>query len=119
MRLFQHLALLVHKRSQWQNGTQRDRNNDAIRAVVSYLPKGGVFASGTHLDERSTGEELVLRVNYFHPKDEDGKWFGYTVFVRPSLLGGGFTLSIHGEDRLDTKDNIKKAFHSALELAVD
>lgn len=125
MKLYQYLAQLVQARSNTNHVAGQAMfhlHEEKIEELVKeYMPSGGGFDAGTHIDFlKSTGEKLVFKTS-FHHMDKQGGYDGWTehaVTARPSLLHG-FTLHISGKDRNDTKGYIGETFFLALERAVD
>lgn len=96
--------------TEWAN-----RHEDVIDLLVSMLPSGSGFDSGTKIHkDRSHRNKLVFDAD-FHHMDDNGYYAGWTehvVTVIPSF--DGFDLRISGRNRNDIKEYISEQFHYAL-----
>ena len=125
MPLYKFLANKIHAREncakKMETHRERyDRHSEDIEAAVKrYLPSGGGFDSGTHLDDASNCEKLVFNTSYHH-MDENGnsEWTAHRVTVRSSLLFG-FVLKISGPNRNDIKNYLAQVFDAALNTDTD
>jgi hypothetical protein len=89
--------------------------------VKAYMPSGGGFDAGTHLDVScSSADKLIFNTSFHHMTGEgfyDG-WTSHDVIVTPSLAFG-IEVRVSGRNRNDIKDFIHSAFHDALTLEVE
>lgn len=118
-KLYKRLAVTVQAFKtcqQTKNELWEGRHKESIKEMMSFLPHGSGFDSGTKLNyEKSSGEKLVFDTAFHHMNDGgfyDG-WTNHTVTVRPSL-SHGLSLSISGPNRNDIKELMYQEFDCAL-----
>ena len=102
------------------NAEWRDKHEDAIADLCrEYLPSGGGFDAGSHIDlDDSHAEKLVFTTSYHHMNEHgyyDG-WTEHTVTVTPSF--NGFNMRVSGRDRDGIKEYIGESFASVLNMEV-
>jgi hypothetical protein len=102
--------------AQWQ-----ENHETTIEKIMERAPHGSGFDSGTKIDlKNSTGEKIIFTTSFHHMNDGgyyDG-WTEHTITVRPSMRFG-FTMTISGRDRNDTKDFISECFESFLSEPIE
>ena len=77
MKVYQKMARLVD----WNpTGEYLDSKNEQMEDLVkNYLPSGSGFDGDISIDEKSTDEKIILRVEYHH-LDINGFYDGWSTF---------------------------------------
>jgi hypothetical protein len=118
MQVYQKLAREIDRRIR---GNKKGHANWAesakleIEKVMREMPSGSGIDCGTKLYPGSTGEKIVLLVEYHH-MNENGYYDGRTyhnIIVKPSLQFG-FSLRVTGRDKNQIKDYLAEVYDSAL-----
>ena len=82
-----------------------DKHSTTLDSIIKNGPSGAGIDCGTKLDDSSTGDKLVLVVEFHHMNDNgyyDG-WTGHKIIVTPSLMHG-IDLKITGRNKNDIKE---------------
>jgi len=117
--IIQQLASAITARLnciQQANHEWREKWEAAILEIQEYhLPSGSGVDRGCTVDlEKSTGDRIIIHIEYHHMNDGgmyDG-WTEYTVTVTPAF--DGFNLRISGRNRNDIKEYLGDLFYESL-----
>ena len=92
------------------------KHEDTLNELIDLLPHGSGIDGKTTIDlEKSTGEKLILNVEFHHMNDVglyDG-WTQHKIIVTPSLMHG-ISMRITGINRNGIKEYFGDIFHIAL-----
>ena len=97
------------------NEAWEERHEEALRTLVSRLPRGGGIDVGPTLSEESTPNRLIFTLSFHHMNENgfyDG-WTDHTVTVTPSLALG-FEVDVTGPNENGVLDYLGDVFADAL-----
>ena len=96
MKVYQQLARLVD----WNpTGEYLDSKNKRVEDLVkNYLPSGSGFDGDISIDEKSTDEKIILRVEYHH-MDINGFYDGWSTFkvIITASMAYNYCMQVKGE----------------------
>ena len=97
-----------------------DKWDDKINSIISSLPHGSGIDGRTELDDKSTGDKIIINSEY-HCMNEGGYydgWINFRLTITGSLMFG-FNLNITGNfgKYQDVKDYLHEIF--SYDLALD
>ena len=96
MKVYQQLARLVD----WNpTGKYLDSKNKRVEDLVkNYLPSGSGFDGDISIDEKSTDEKIILRVEYHH-MDINGFYDGWSTFkvIITASMAYNYCMQVKGE----------------------
>ncbi len=108
------LNCIKSNNTEWES-----KHDDTLNLLTGSLPSGSGIDHGTTIDlDRSTGECVVLTMDYHHMNDSgyyDG-WTFHTIKVTPTFEG--FDLVIGGRDRNQIKEYLADTLHHALSQTI-
>ena len=96
MKVYQQLARLVD----WNpTGEYLDSKNKRVEDLVkNYLPSGSGFDGDISIDEKSTDEKIIIRVEYHH-MDINGFYDGWSTFkvIITASMAYNYCMQVKGE----------------------
>ena len=96
MKVYQKMARLVD----WNptGGYIISKNEQMEDLVKNYLPSGSGFDGDISIDERSTDEKIIIRVEYHH-MDTNGFYDGWSTFkvIITASMAYNYCMQVKGE----------------------
>ena len=96
MKVYQKMARLVD----WNpTGEYLDSKNEQMEDLVkNYLPSGSGFDGDISIDEKSTDEKIIIRVEYHH-MDINGFYDGWSTFkvIITASMAYNYCMQVKGE----------------------